>query len=68
MGSTDETGNAGDDQDDGHSPRTHNQSLDEFLIDIVEILRRFVSISLLYLAINAIMLSSLRALSPLLRT
>lgn len=63
VGSTDETGNAEDDQDDGHSPRKQNQSLDEFLVDIVEILRRLVSISLLYLAINAILLSSIRTLS-----
>lgn len=45
VGSTDETGNVEDDQDDGHTPRKQNQNLHGFLVDIVEILRRFVSTS-----------------------
>ncbi|MCJ1268434.1 hypothetical protein MMC22_008322 [Lobaria immixta] len=40
VGSTDETGNAEDDQDDGHDPRKQNHNLHDFLVDIVEILRR----------------------------
>lgn len=62
MGSIDETGNADDHQDDGLRPRKQNQNLHEFLVDIVEILRRCVSISLLHLASNTNMLSSLSSL------
>ncbi|MCJ1465845.1 hypothetical protein MMC07_004464 [Pseudocyphellaria aurata] len=39
VGSTDETGSAKDDQDDGDIPRQQNQNLHDFLLDIVEILR-----------------------------
>lgn len=57
VGSTDETGNAEDDQDDGHNTRKQNQNLHEFLVDIVEILRRFVFVSLLRPACNTNMRS-----------
>lgn len=64
VGSIDETGNAEDDQDDGHRPRQQNQNLHDFLLDIVEILRRLVSISLFPLAGIANMLSSLPPYHP----
>ena len=66
VGSTDESGNADDDQDDGHDPRKQNHNLQDFLVDIVEILRRFVSFPLLYLARIYKHASSLRGIFPFL--